>query len=111
MPDPEKDEITAIFYCYQNEDDTLPDTTTHTGYYAGYIVVDSNAIRNGEVRLDGIPCQVVDSELDLINAVIDMVKAWDPDVLSGWELHNASWGYVSSRADQAFGEYFPFSQD
>lgn len=104
LPDPEKDEITAIFYCYQNEDDSLPDTTSHTGYYAGYVVVDSNAIRNGLVRLDGIPCQVVDSELDIINAVIDMVKQWDPDVLSGWELHNASWGYISSRADQAFGK-------
>lgn len=108
LPDPEKDEITAIFYCYQNEDETLPDTTTHSGYYAGYIVVDSNAVRDGRVRLDGIPCQVVDSELDLINAVIDMVKEWDPDVLSGWELHNASWGYVSSRADQAFSEWQSF---
>lgn len=53
--------------------------------------------------MDGIPCQVVESELDLINTVIDMVKMWDPDVLAGWELHNSSWGWVSSRADQAFG--------
>jgi len=28
---------------------------------------------------------------------------WDPDVLAGWELHNSSWGWISSRADQAFG--------
>jgi DNA polymerase zeta len=55
--------------------------------------------------LDGVPCQIVDSELDLINTVIDMVKHWDPDVLAGWELHNSSWGWVSSRADQAFGMY------
>lgn len=109
MPDPEKDEITAVFYCYQNEDETLPDTTKHRGYYAGYLVVDSNAIRGGRVKLDGIPCQVVESELDLINAVIDMVKNWDPDVLAGWELHNASWGYISSRADQAFGAWPPSS--
>jgi DNA polymerase zeta len=32
-----------------------------------------------------------------------MVKMWDPDVLAGWELHNSSWGWISSRADQAFG--------
>jgi DNA polymerase zeta len=43
--------------------------------------------------------------LDLINTVIDMVKMWDPDVLAGWELHNSSWGWISSRADQAFGMY------
>jgi DNA polymerase zeta len=52
--------------------------------------------------------QIVESELDLINTVIDMVKHWDPDVLAGWELHNSSWGWVSSRAEQAFGA-FPFS--
>lgn len=50
---------------------------------------------------------MVESELDLINSVIDMVKNWDPDVLAGWELHNSSWGYIASRADQAFG-VFPF---
>ena len=60
-------------------------------------------MRSGQLKLDGIPCQVVDSELDLINTVIDMVKMWDPDVLAGWELHNSSWGWISSRADQAFG--------
>ena len=92
-----------MFYCYQNEDESLPNTTSFPGYYAGYIVVDPTAIRSGRLKLDGIPCQAVDSELDLINTVIDMVKMWDPDVLAGWELHNSSWGWISSRADQAFG--------
>jgi DNA polymerase zeta len=103
--------LTAIFYCYQNEDETLPDTTIHRGYYAGYVVVvdptsgTNTATRDGRVRLDDVPCHVVESELDLINWVVDMVKAWDPDVLAGWELHNASWGYLCSRASEAFGEW------
>lgn len=61
-------------------------------------------MRDGRLRLDEIPCEIVSTELDLINHVIDMVKGWDPDVLAGWEMHNASWGYLSSRADQAFGK-------
>jgi DNA polymerase zeta len=105
LPDPEKDEITAIFFCYQNEDENLPDTTTHSGYYAGYAVVDGPQTQNGRAVLDEIPCTVVDSELDLINWLIDLVKQWDPDVLAGWELHNASWGYVTARAHESFSMF------
>lgn len=47
---------------------------------------------------------MLDSELDLINWLIDLVKGWDPDVLGGWELHNASWGYVTARAQESFGK-------
>ena len=53
--------------------------------------------------LNGIPCHYVDSELDLFNWVVDTVKAWDPDVLAGWELHNSSWGYLASRAESELG--------
>jgi DNA polymerase zeta len=104
LPDPEKDELTAVFFCFQNEDDGLPDTTTHRGYHAGYVVIDSPQTQGGRARLEGLPCHVVDSELDLINWVIDSVKTWDPDVLAGWELHNASWGYLAARANEAFSE-------
>lgn len=34
--------------------------------------------------------------------MIDTTREWDPDVLTGWELHNSSWGYVSARADKGF---------
>ena len=102
LPDPEKDELAAVFFCYQNEDDSLEDTTVHANYHAGLVVIDSPQLRSGRLGLEGIPCHVVDSELDLINWMIDTVKAWDPDVLAGWELHNSSWGYLSARAHEAF---------
>ncbi|ORX33427.1 hypothetical protein BD324DRAFT_585143 [Kockovaella imperatae] len=102
LPDPEKDEIVAVFFCYQNEDETLPDTTIHPGYHAGYVIVESAQTRAGRVKLEDVPCHYVASELDLINWVIDTVKFWDPDVLAGWELHNSSWGYIASRANEAF---------
>jgi DNA polymerase zeta len=102
LPDPEKDELTAVFFCYQNEDESLEDTTIHANYHAGLVVVDSPQLRGGRIGLEGIPVHLVDSELDLINWMIDTVKAWDPDVLAGWELHNSSWGYLSARAHEAF---------
>ncbi|KAG8986863.1 DNA polymerase zeta, partial [Tulasnella sp. 427] len=35
--------------------------------------------------------ELYETELDLINALIDRVKEWDPDVLTGWEIQNGSW--------------------
>lgn len=103
LPDPEKDAITAIFYCYSNTDNDLPDTTIHPGYHAGYVVV--GALANpARLRLDDIPFEVVEDELALINWVIDTVKFCDPDVLAGWELHNSSWGYLAARASGEFGK-------
>ncbi|WVQ71759.1 hypothetical protein IAR50_001300 [Cryptococcus sp. DSM 104548] len=102
LPDPEKDPVTAIFYCYQNEDDDLPDTTVNPGYYAGYVVIGELA-NPSRLRLDGVAFDVVESELDLINWVTDNTKYWDPDVLAGWELHNSSWGYLAARAHHEFG--------
>ncbi|WVR05162.1 hypothetical protein IAU60_002174 [Kwoniella sp. DSM 27419] len=102
LPDPEKDAVTAVFYCYQNEDDTLPDTTIYPGYHAGYIVCSSNISDGSRIRLEDVPYTVVDSELDLINWVVDTVKGWDPDVLAGWELHNSSWGYLAARANEEY---------
>lgn len=104
LPDPEKDEVTAVFFCYQNEDETLPDTTIHRNYYAGYVVVEPNEQWRQRLRLEEVPCTVVDTELELINWVVDLVKGWDPDVLAGWELHNGSWGYLASRAHEAFSK-------
>jgi DNA polymerase zeta len=60
LTDPEKDEITAVFYCYQNEDDSLPDTTTHPNYHAGYVVVDSPQIRSSHpASTSGSQCLTV----------------------------------------------------
>ncbi|WVQ70034.1 uncharacterized protein L199_008258 [Kwoniella botswanensis] len=105
LPDPEKDPITAVFYCYQNDDPTLPDNTVHKGYHTGYLCLKSPTMDESRLRTlnkDNIPCDIFDSELDLINHIIDITKSWDPDVLAGWELHNSSWGYLVSRANEEF---------
>jgi DNA polymerase zeta len=45
-----------------------------------------------------------DSELDLINRLTDIVREFDPDILSGYEVQSSSWGYVIERARLQFGK-------
>jgi DNA polymerase elongation subunit (family B) len=43
------------------------------------------------------------SELDLINQLTDLVREFDPDILTGYEVQSASWGYVIERARVHYG--------
>lgn len=43
------------------------------------------------------------SELDLINRLTDLVREFDPDILTGYEVQSASWGYVIERARVHYG--------
>ena len=45
-----------------------------------------------------------DSELDLINRLTDIVREFDPDILSGYEVQSSSWGYIIERARLQFGQ-------
>jgi DNA polymerase elongation subunit (family B) len=44
------------------------------------------------------------SAVSNLRGIYHDISHWDPDVLAGWELHNSSWGYLSSRAHEAFSE-------
>ncbi|EGN99381.1 hypothetical protein SERLA73DRAFT_90742 [Serpula lacrymans var. lacrymans S7.3] len=48
-------------------------------------------------RLRNFCVEVVPDELELLNKVIDIVIDVDPDIVVGWEVQTASWGYVNSR--------------
>lgn len=51
---------------------------------------------------------IVPDELELINTFVDKVTAWDPEIFTGYEIQNASWGYLLERADKEHGVY-PFT--
>ena len=42
----------------------------------------------------------VDSEKDLFNRFVQLVKELDPDILVGYEVQMTSWGYLRDRANQ-----------
>lgn len=54
-------------------------------------------------RLRDFTFEQAESELDLLNKVIDTIVELDPDIITGWEIQKASWGYVSSRG-QTYGK-------
>ena len=56
-------------------------------------MLDTRALRD-------IPSQVVATELDLLNAAVDLVLDLDPDVITGWDVQSSSWGYFGARGQQ-----------
>ena len=95
-PDPERDEVNMIVWCLADEQVEEEDTKM------GIVVLTKEdedlpkrirrAVGN-DVQVD-----IEDNELDLINIMVDIVRAHDPDILTGFEVHNSSWGYLIERA-------------
>ncbi|KAJ7706169.1 hypothetical protein B0H17DRAFT_1035991 [Mycena rosella] len=83
-PSPEFDEIVAAFYSFEGVDSD--------SCCSGMIIVDAPkpSFRNSKI-------DIVSTELDLLNQVVDMVVDLDPDIVVGWEIQAASWGYLNGR--------------
>ncbi|KAG8982295.1 DNA polymerase zeta, partial [Tulasnella sp. 427] len=101
LPNPEFDRVECILYAFQEQDVVITDPTQRrASYICGCMAVDSEALQPNRMRDPRI--ELYETELDLINALIDRVKEWDPDVLTGWEIQNGSWGYVAERAHREY---------
>lgn len=62
-------------------------------------------VREAETRLAlSAPLIPVESELDLLNACVDLVRGVDPDVLVGYDIARTSWGFLTARARAHYGE-------
>ncbi|EIN13737.1 hypothetical protein PUNSTDRAFT_117429 [Punctularia strigosozonata HHB-11173 SS5] len=99
LPEPETDGIAAVAWAFQDTINAQPDE----GFSCrrGLIVLASDPIQQD--RLRDHPVEVAQDELDLINRTIDLVLGMDPDIVAGYEVQSSSWGYLSCRADSAFG--------
>ena len=92
VPDASVDEIAAVFYSFRGSVDNVV-SLTH-----GKVVVESGMF--GAQRLRDFQMDIVSSELELLNRVVDIVVDLDPDIIVGWEVQAASWGYLNSRGRQ-----------
>lgn len=92
VPDPDDDEIVAVFFSFQRHDREAGEAFTCE---SGIIGVDSGQLNPR--RLRSLKAEFVDSELELLNRIVDIILELDPDVLSGWEVQARSWGYLSAR--------------
>lgn len=112
MPDPEVDEIIALFYCLYTDTDGMETTPgAREGCLVGCIIqaqwehsqhTEETLFRLG---LGRYAFEVVSSELEVINTLVDKVTAWDPEVLVGFEIQNGSWGYLLERAQKEYGQH------
>lgn len=95
VPNPEEDEIQCIFYCFQADDDGTANNPSQLG------IVVLSAEDNISERISNqvsFEVHVESSELDLLVRMVEIVREYDPDILTGFEVHGGSWGYLIERA-------------
>ncbi|KAG6005557.1 hypothetical protein E4U54_000315 [Claviceps lovelessii] len=99
VPNPEEDEVQCIFWACKSDEKMRhsqdPSNTVETG-----IIVLSAAGYPGRMMQKPTSTEVVEesSELDLLVRMVEVVRTYDPDILTGYEVHGSSWGYVIERA-------------
>ncbi|KAF2007195.1 DNA polymeras-like protein zeta catalytic subunit [Amniculicola lignicola CBS 123094] len=94
VPDPAEDEIQCIFWCIQGEEDAIDDRPR-----VGVLCLsEDDGIAKRIAKQVAVEVEYEDDELELINRMVDIVRQFDPDILTGYEVHNGSWGYLIERA-------------
>ena len=61
-------------------------------------------------RLRNWTIDAVETELDLLNRVVDIVQDFDPDIITGWEIQTSSWGFLGARARTFGKQKIPLAQ-
>jgi DNA polymerase zeta len=98
-PDPEHDEISCIVWSLKVDDTDLVGNAGHDDKYVGIIVLSTEGDLVERMRKSvGVDVEEEDNELDVLNRLVDIVREYDPDILTGYEVHNTSWGYLIERA-------------
>ncbi|KAF2757341.1 DNA polymeras-like protein zeta catalytic subunit [Pseudovirgaria hyperparasitica] len=98
VPDPAEDEVACIFWCLQSDDDGV---ASSNGLRTGVLALSNNVQISEQIRgflSPDIELETENDELDLINRMVDIVRECDPDILTGYEVHNGSWGFLIERA-------------
>ena len=102
-PNPEEDEVACIFWCVQTDDEEHASQGIKNGMHAGIIALaDEPGIAQKIARNVDIDVQEEKTEVDLLTRVVDIVRYFDPDILTGYEVHNSSWGYLIERGRLKF---------
>ncbi|KAK0633703.1 hypothetical protein B0T14DRAFT_561268 [Immersiella caudata] len=100
LPNPEEDEVRCIFWCLRSDESAMlsssqPGDTT----LAGIIVLsEDGSLTQGIQSQTSAEVAEESSELDLMVKMVEIVRTHDPDILTGYEVHGGSWGYLVERA-------------
>lgn len=99
VPDPEEDEVQCIFWCLKSDDVSSSENGTPSELHSGIIAVSEDGVVAKQMRRQ-TTVEVMEeiSELDLFVKMVEIVRTHDPDLLTGYEVHGSSWGYLIERA-------------
>lgn len=99
LPNPEHDEIACVFWCLQSDDEDLEVNGVNEGTHVGVLALsDKGGLARKISQQTAAEVEEDSTELDLINRMVDIVRHYDPDILTGYEVHGGSWGYMIERA-------------
>ena len=96
VPNPEEDEVQCVFWCIKS-DHVSEDNAS--AFESGLVVLSEDGLLAEKIRKQ-TRVEVLEetSELDLFVRVVEVVRNSDPDILTGYEVHGGSWGYLIERA-------------
>ena len=99
VPNPEEDEIACVFWCVKLDNDEVESNGHLEGTRVGIVALSEDGqVARSIARETGIDVETEDTELDVMNRMVDIVREFDADILTGYEVHNGSWGYLIERA-------------
>ncbi len=99
VPNPEHDEIACIFWCLQSDDEDLELNGVVEGAHIGVLALsEQGGLARRIAQQTNVEVEEESTELDMINRMVDIVRFHDPDILTGYEVHGGSWGYIIERA-------------
>ncbi|KAI9368816.1 hypothetical protein BJX61DRAFT_196982 [Aspergillus egyptiacus] len=101
-PNPEEDEISSFFWCITSAEEDLEENGALAGAHVGVVFQGEQQPESKISKALRIDWEHEQSELDLINRLIDIVRLYDPDIITGYEVHNSSWGYIIERARKKY---------
>ncbi|XP_045493795.1 DNA polymerase zeta catalytic subunit [Colias croceus] len=95
-PDPALDDIKAVFVSITNN---CPDNHFLAKQLTQILVVDeSKPPKHLDRCVFNANVVYVDTESEIFDKIINLVKEHDPDIMCGYEIEMNSWGYVLERA-------------
>lgn len=99
VPNPEEDEVQCIFWCSKSDEHFTTGDNASSDIQSGIIVLSEDGILKRKLqRQTAIEVIEEGSELDLMVRMVEIVRNHDPDILTGYEVHGSSWGYLIERA-------------
>ncbi|KAK6522081.1 DNA polymerase zeta [Arthrobotrys megalospora] len=103
LPDPAEDEVSIIFYSFRSTDAEQASQGLQAGLHTGILLLSESEFEADKIRkIFRVEVDRESSELDLLLSLVRVVRELDPDIITGYEVHNSSWGYLIERARQKY---------